>query len=145
MDRKIDIRRVTYIRSNRGHLHVRLRHLLLHDLPQDVDGQLLRLRQGQVVSILLLQCSLGVLRARSDRLGLVLQVGARGVGEEQLGALVVEARDQQSHAVRPTHAALLLSALAELQGQVADRLGDRLHAHRLNKGQIDKIMNKEVR
>lgn len=65
-----------YLLGDGGDLDVGVGYLLLHDLLEDLEGQVLRLRQAHIVPELVLQGRLRALRARADRLRLELEVAA---------------------------------------------------------------------
>lgn len=82
--------------------------------------------------IFVLQFRLGTLGTRSNSFGIVLIEGTAGLSMEQLGAVLVEAGDQERDAKGPAHDGLLaVGALAEAQGEVTDGLGGALHAEGL--------------
>ena len=97
-----------------GNLHVHCANLLLHHLLQDLDRQLLRILQRQVLLVRVLQGGLRRLRPRADGLGFVLGEGAARVGKEssatllahgcaslvQLGAKLVNTGNQQGNTKR---------------------------------------------
>ena len=79
--------------------------------------------------VLVLQLGLRALGTRANSLGVVSIKRTARLSVEELGAILIDAGDQQRDAKGPGRDAVLaVGALAEAEGEIADGLGAGLNA-----------------
>mmetsp|Transcript_21637 Transcript_21637/g.60046 ORF Transcript_21637/g.60046 Transcript_21637/m.60046 type:complete len:265 (+) Transcript_21637:126-920(+) len=107
-------------------------NLFLHHLLERRQGQIFRFVQRHGFAITLFQIGLRSFRAGPNRLGLVSDKGSRRVAKKQLTTVqFVVSGQEEGDAKRTRHASfgIAVAPFPKRQGQIANGLRQRLHAH----------------